>query len=141
MKKVLLIVCLTLSMFATSAFSQEVRGIETRRVTYEGPRYEDPGQGLHSSWYNTYYGFEFHNLNSIRVSVDIELYVRNKYDNYEPDKLIDTKSIVLKPNETYVYKRESDFSFMKGGNPDGYSISMHHDIRDYYVKYKAYKVQ
>lgn len=132
MKKVLLIVCLTLSMFAISAFAQEVRGIETRRVTYEGPQYEEDGR-----WYTTYYGFEFHNLNSIKVSVDIELYKRNKY---EPDKLIDTKSIVLNLDETYVYKREGDCTFRKGTHPDGISICWDY-IQDYYVKYKAYKLQ
>lgn len=137
MKKTLLLVCLTLSMFATSAFAQEVRGIETRRVTYQGPRYNDIG----SSYYDTYYGFEFRNLNSIKVSVDIELYQQGEKNN--PDKLIDTKSIVLNPDETYVYKRESDNSFRKGNKDDGYSCAggYHNDIHYFYVRYKAYKLQ
>lgn len=138
MKKVLLIVCLTLSMFATSAFSQEVRGVETRRVTYEGPMYQH-----YDDWYNTYYGFEFHNLNSISVSVDIEIYLKSyETDNRGvpiPDKLIDTKTIVLKPNETYVYKRENSNSFRKSDREDGYSLETP-AISEFYVKYKAYKV-
>lgn len=135
MKKTLLLVCLTLSMFATSAFAQEVRGIETRRVTYQGPRYNC------GSSYDTYYGFEFRNLNSIKVSVDIELYHQGEENN--PDKLIDTKSIVLNPDETYVYKRESDKSFRKGYCDDGYSCAdgYHNDIHYFYVRYKAYKLQ
>ena len=135
---------MTLSMFATSAFAQEVRGVETRRVTYEGPRYK-----CYDHYYYTYYGFEFHNLNSVKVSVDIELYLQgsgtDKLGQPKPDKLIDTKSIVLNPDETYVYKRESDDSFWKGEHDDGISCNYFHNvygycIRDYYVKYKAYKL-
>lgn len=125
-------------MFATSAFAQEVRGIETRRVTYQGPRYD-----CNDHYYNTYYGFEFHNLNSIKVSVDIELYQKNR-EQKNPDNLIDTKSIVLNPDEAYVYKRESDDSFRKGDNEDGSSCvgTRHHDdIQYFYVRYKAYKLQ
>ena len=129
-----------LSMFATSAFAQEVRGVETRRVTYQGPPYT-----CYSSTYYTYYGFEFHNLNSIKVSVDIELYQKGSWNNLReqknPDNLIDTKSIVLNPDETYVYKRESDKSFHKADNDDGVSCGNNINITSFYVTYKAYKLQ
>lgn len=141
MKKVIFMFCMAMSLFATNAFAQmqEVRGIETRRVVYEGPRYSH-----YDNYYTTYYGFEFHNMNSVSVSVDIELYLQkdgtDSWGKQKPDELITTKTVVLRPGETYVFKRESDQSFRKGYRDDGYSIGGH-SIQEFYVTYKAYKLQ
>lgn len=132
MKKAFLMFCMAMSLFATNAFAQlqEVRGIETRRVVYDGPRYE---YGISTSYYSTkYYGFEFHNSNSIKVSVDIEIY--RKADGKEI--LVATKSITLKPDETYTYKQENDSAYHK----DGY-CNVCGSAEYYIVKYKAYKLQ
>ena len=132
MKKVILMFCMAICLFATNAFAQmqEVRGVETRRVVYNGPEYS-----VGYNKYTEYYGFEFHNMNSVSVSVDIELYRRetdtDSWGNKKQDILIATKTIVLKPNEIYLYKRESDWTFRVCDN----------EIIDrYYVTYKAYKV-
>ena len=123
--------CMAMSLFATSAFAQlqEVRGIETRRVEYDGPSYK---AFCGPSDYSTkYYGWEFHNLNSIKVSVDIELWV-----NYGLDKVkVATKTIVLKPNEKYIFKQE-DISALKK-----HELNINYTIEDYYIEYKAYKLQ
>lgn len=133
MKKVILMFCMAICLFATNAFAQmqEVRGVETRRVVYNGPEYKESGYT-----YTEYYGFEFHNMNSVSVSVDIELYRRvtdtDSWGNKKQDILIATKTIVLKPNEIYLYKRESDSGFRVH--------SWHNYIDRYYVTYKAYKL-
>lgn len=135
MKKVILMFCMAICLFATNAFAQmqEVRGVETRRVVYNGPEYKK-----YSDTYTEYYGFEFHNMNSVSVSVDIELYLRETatdgWGNKKQDILIATKTIVLKPNEIYLYKRESDCDFRV------YCYYLGIDIDRYYVTYKAYKL-
>ena len=132
MKKALIMFCMAMSLFATNAFAQmqEVRGIETRRVVYDGPQYN---AGCYSPNYSTlYFGFEFHNANSIKVSVDIEIYKLSENNN---EILIATKSITLKPDETYTYKQENDDAYHKEG------WSRHGEARDYIIKYKAYKLQ
>ena len=141
MKKAFFIFCMAISLFATNAFAQmqEVRGIETRRVVYEGPRYNH-----YDSYYTSYYGFEFHNMNSVSVSVDIELYEResgtDSWGRPKTDELVTTKTVVLKPDETYILKQESNDSFRKAYHNDGTSIGSP-DISWYYVTYKAYKIQ
>lgn len=106
---------------STSVFAQEVRGIETRKVSY-----------VKYNQYNsaeTWWGYEFHNANSISVSVDIELYRRPNIN--EPERLVYTKTIVLKPDEKYVFKNESDVHFR-----------IEDDFHNwYFIKYKAYKLQ
>lgn len=86
-------------------------------------------------------------MNSIPVSVDIELYADVKQDNPygsydEVEKLLTTKTIVLEPGEEYIFKRESD-NVMKVF----YYSSEPRDAprndwsRNYRVTYKAYKLQ
>ncbi|MBP5240605.1 MAG: hypothetical protein J6Z26_01730 [Bacteroidales bacterium] len=130
MKKAILLFCMAMSLFATNAFAQmqEVRGVETRRVIYDGPRYEKCSDCNYST---KYYGFEFHNSNSIKVSVDIEIY--RQEDGKEI--LVATKSITLKPNETYTYKQENDYAYRKDAIWQNYSAG------SFIVKYKAYKLQ
>lgn len=121
---------MAMSLFATSAFAQlqEVRGIETRRVIYEGPMQEVIGFGDNGSS-NKYYGFEFKNMNSISVSVDIELW----WDG----EVLETKSITLKPKEKYILKFENRTVSLVENN----KYHMSDDISKYSVKYKAYKLQ
>lgn len=123
-----------MSIFATNAFAQlqEVRGVETRRIIYNGPRY-DNYKGVTST---KYFGFEFKNTNSISVSVDVILYRRDWSYSPEPDKVITKKSFTLKPEEGYVLKQEEDPYFrVEDSDPEGYQY-----INYYYVEYKAYKV-
>ena len=131
MKKTMAVLTVLMCFASTSVFAQEVRGIETRRVEYIGTLYWNDGDVRYSN--TTMYGFEFHNANSIKVSVDIELLCTC----YETESVVATKSIVLNPNETYVFKQESRAAFCKRhvpSNCDDY-------ISSYYVKYKAFKLQ
>lgn len=119
------------------AFAQnEVRGVETKIAKYEGPRYN----GDCYLWF----GYQFTNLNSIPVSVDVELYRKISRDDEE---LISTKSFVLKSKEIYIWKFEHNSDFrvyhdswvaktrMERNNPGEESNTK------YYVRYKAYKLE
>lgn len=122
------------------AFAQnEVRGVETKIAKYEGPRYWANGDCY------LWFGYQFTNLNSIPVSVDVELYRKISRDDEE---LISTKSFVLKSKEIYIWKFEhnSDFevyySLFRGereekSNPGS---NIYPEIK-YYVRYKAYKLE
>lgn len=124
MKKIIAVLTILMCFASANAFAQEeVRGIETRKVAYAL-------SGSNKDYYNRdvywwWWGFEFHNANSISVSVDIEL-----YEQYNGEKLRDTKTIILKPNETYVFKQENNDAFHGKSAPE-----------NYYIKYKAYKLQ
>ena len=128
MKKTIFIFCLAFSLFATCSFAQEVHGIETKKVCFE----ECNPDGTLSYWsdrgshFYPWYAFRFTNMNTCTASIEVELYEieRDKYN----DKLVDTKSFVLKPNESY------DWKPFNGSGCRIYSV-------DYYVKYKAYKLQ
>ena len=135
MKKAFLIILICFVSLIVAA--QEVRGIETRRVIYDGPQY--------SCGYNCsstkYYGWEFTNRNSCAVSVDITLSHQggaysNNYDVTSiPSHVVKTQSIVLEAGETYIFKREEHQTTRVDYNMSGYSIS------EYYIEYKAYKLQ
>lgn len=132
-----------MSMCITNVFAQEVRGVETRRADYEGEYYTlyrwgrnyDPEDG--SS--NKYIGFEFTNLNSIPVSVTIEVYSKGN-----PDKMIDTKEIVLKSKESYIHKYPKIRKYQgvpdKSGDMDYRESKGRAEAEKYYVTYKAYKL-
>lgn len=121
------------------AFAQnEVRGVETKIAKYEGPRYSANGDCY------LWFGYQFTNLNSIPVSVDVEL--------YRDDELISTKSFVLKSKEIYIWKFEhsSHFQVYYSYIPDfRYSREKRvetsnpgdRDRIKYYVRYKAYKLE
>lgn len=118
--------------FASSTiFAQEVRGVESKLVVYDGPKYRDS--------YTEYYGYSFLNMNSIPVSVDVELY--EQIDD-GTTTLISTKSFVLQANESYIWKHEDNNAFRVHSR---YSSTVPHYYRGnrelkYYVKYKAYKL-
>lgn len=134
MKKILL--CVLVSCFASLSLAEEVRGCTTRRVIYEG---KDSYYCDGSQTYE-YYGWEITNHNSFSVSVDLTLYHQgNSYTNgltviQETANVIKTQSIILKPNESYIFKREEHRStHVKCGSSD-------HPISSYFFEYKAYKM-
>lgn len=111
----------------------KVRGVETRRVIYDGPQYK-----VYNEYYTEWYGFEFSNRNSIPVSVSMELWIRTRtsYDSYDgKEQVVTTKDVVLDPGEKYILKQENNWIFtVHDRNSRRY-------IDDYYVKYKAYKLE
>ena len=140
MKKIIMIMCLLFSMGISNVLGQEVRGVETKRVKYNGSQYEyatSRNKNIYSDDYTSfsseYYGWELHNANSISVAVDIELWKKIR----DGERLEMTKSVVLKPSEKYIFKFE------------GYEVSHcnlpYYDndsnIEDYYIKYKAFKLE
>ena len=153
MKRFFLI--LTVLLYTTvNVLAQEVHGVESKMVcTYDcnpngtwanwGSNLdENRGEG-HFPWF----AYEFTNLNSISVSVEVELYhqvLKHKEYTYNSDKdlyeyeIVATKSFVLKSGESYVFKTsENGIDFYKF-NPYNNTPTKNH--KSYYVKYKAYKL-
>lgn len=132
MKKNMIVFAIMLCLTSINVFAQEVRGIETRRVIYEGSDY---------SCGNEYYGWELTNRNSCTVSLDITLSFQGgvfgtDYDvTSVPPQIVKTQSILLNAGETYIFKREEHHSTRVKCNDSGY------DISQYYIEYKAYKLQ
>lgn len=122
------------------AFAQnEVRGVETKISKYEGPRYTVNGD--HYLWF----GYQFTNLNSIPVSVDVELY-RSWYSSDYEDKLITTKTFVIEPKGTYIWKFEHNddfhvYYYYRGYDKEKETLRDEHHHYTYYVRYKAYKLE
>lgn len=157
MKKLFLFLFAMISVSNLAFAQNEVRGVETKLVKYEGSEYL-VGGGKYS---NLWFGYQFLNLNSIPVSVDAELYVTNELTNEQ--NLRDTKTFVIEPKETYIWKFEYSTDFkvnywiynvdvtafdrMRGIGDGrmytkaypGYSQSTHG--RTYMIKYKAYKLE
>lgn len=131
MKKVLLTILTCIISIA--AVAQEVRGIETRRVIYDGPEYYC-GYNCSST---KYYGWELKNRNSCVVSVDVSLWMQALADgnNTLPAHIVKTQTVVLEVGETYVFKREEHHSTRVDNNDTGWPIST------YYLEYKAFKLQ
>ena len=120
---------MVMCIFSTNAFAQEkVRGIETKLVQYD---YDNNRRGI--------YGIQFTNYNSISVSITMELWLKGKYSNlyerYAEDKVYLSKDIVLKPNESYLWK------IGKYKNDDGELWEGDYYPSYYYYKYEAYKLQ
>ncbi len=132
MKKVFVFLSMVLALCSIDSTAQEVRGIESRRVIYNGPQYRYSYNWSHDLRSSTeYYGWEFYNRNSIPVSLDIELWY-----NVDGDKIVQTKSVVLESGEKYIFKFDGQDSTVKHDvTYNGYGIGA------YYVKYKAYKLQ
>lgn len=133
MKKIMAVLTVLMCFASMSLFSQEVRGVESRRVIYEGGKKYKSGESLYTgnSTYSTeYYGWEFKNCNSCGVSVDISLFTRGT-----PAIVIATKSIVLQAGETYIYKPEIEETQTEHNWYNGPNID------ELYVEYKAFKLQ
>lgn len=116
-------------------FSQQVTWVETKLAVYNGKIYDDNK----TEWF----GYSFCNRERKYVFVEAELYMiyyRQKDSSVcmMDAILIDTKTFVLDPNETYIWKQEHNSDFKK--NDKGYP---HGDdycgkaIR-YYVQFRAY---
>ena len=135
MKKLFFILMAVMSCVSIESFAQEVRGVETRIVIYEGPKY------TLDKIYNRWAAFEFTNLNSITVSVDATLHntkagVRSK------------KRFVLQPGESYRWKHEEERILVESSRSYNvystfqvYNDSTWSGEKYYYVEYKAYKLQ
>ena len=96
------------AMFA-SAQCVEVKGVETRRV-------KEPEKG-----------YEFTNLNDYTITIEAELQ-RHVCAGAGPNEIIiDTKSFVIKPEKTYVWKAPFDIYHRDCGRMDTF------------VKFKAFK--
>ena len=137
MKKLFFILMAVMSCVSIESFAQEVRGVETRIVIYEGPTYIRYCNILGNASFNRWAAFEFTNLNSITVSVDATLHhtkagVRSK------------KSFVLQPGESYRWKHENEYAPTNGYSD--YNFKVYNDStweceNYYYVEYKAFKLQ
>lgn len=143
-----------MTLFAANLLAQEVRGIETRRVIYDGQEsYPVVGCTMQDILGESieYYGFEFKNLNTIPVSVTIEIY--RKGDSDEPDKLIDIKDIVLTSKESYIHKypvvQRYEWTSWVCDEYDSEEVKWEKRAKEgklyfentYYAKYKAFKLQ
>ena len=156
--KRLLILLVAVCGFATTTLSaqNEVRGVETKLVQYDGPEYEDDDEYSGTDKYSTkWFGYSFYNMNSIPVSVDAELYREYWDEIYRCTKwvIVDTKTFVLQSKETYIWKHEKqgECDFKVNSRYDGSSsyktwwtddkVSPNYRGYDYRVEYKAYKLE
>lgn len=133
MKKFLILLISALCITTTTTIAQnQVRGVETKVVTYRGPYYY-----LYEGGSTLWFGFSFYNMNSIPVSVDAKLYER--YDTCVT--LIDTKSFVLEPKESYIWKYENEEAFRVYEYHGNKKEKPYDNGTSYYVEYEAYKVE
>ena len=150
MKKLFLFLFAMISVSNLAFAQNEVRGVETKLAKYEGSEY----YAANGKYSNLWFGYQFLNLNSIPVSVDAELYVTNELT--EEQNLRDTKTFVIEPKETYIWKFEynNDFrvygyysifigkdEYMYTRAYPGYSEPILDHGRTYMIKYKAYKLE
>ena len=135
MKKAFLIFFIAMiSSIVSFGQLQEVKGVETKLTTYYNGS---------SNWF----GYSFYNMNSIPVSVEVELHEVSRKNG---DNVIDVKTFNLQPKEEYVLKFENRFMGSDWEYPfavyDGkkepyvYRGNTSADKCSYYVKYKAYKI-
>lgn len=136
MKKLFLFLVVMISVSNLSFAQNEVRGVETKLAKYNGPRYSVEGDCY------LWFGFQFTNLNSIPVSVDAELYYYY-YDYIRVDRFETTKTFVLEPKETYIWKFETNYDFhvYSGSGEERETPTSTGSNTGYYVRYKAYKLE
>lgn len=136
MKRMFLVLTVLLCT-TVNVLAQEVHGVESKMVCTGNCNPNgswDIWDVCSSCPYNyPLFGYEFTNLNSISVSVEVELYHKEKvsshgYSDTYDYILIGTKSFVLKSGESYVFKKSED------------GIDKYENSSYYYVKYKAYKL-
>jgi hypothetical protein len=136
MKKAFLIFFIAMiSSIVSFGQLQEVKGVETKLTTYYNGS---------SNWF----GYSFYNMNSIPVSVEVELHEISEKNG---DNVIDVKTFNLQPKEEYVLKFENRFEsiynyeypfavYTRKEEPYVYRGNTSADKCSYYVKYKAYKI-
>lgn len=152
MKKICILVFTLMSSILGFSQLLEVKGIETKLDVYDGSEYKFTVSGYDRSS-TKWFGYSFYNMNGFHVSVEAELYMiyyREKDSGgYSYDFLcvmdailIDTKTFNLAPEETYIWKQEynSDFKKTDKKYPHGNS-NIRGEAINYYVKYKAYKME
>lgn len=133
MKKAFLIFFIAMiSSIVSFGQLQEVKGVETKLTTYYNGS---------SDWF----GYSFYNMNSIPVSVEVELHEVSEKNG---DNVIDVKTFNLQPKEEYVLKFENRFE----DDHERYPFTVYSWRKapeasrnnagkcSYYVKYKAYKI-
>ena len=130
MKKKIAMLFMFMSLLVTCAFAQEVRGCTTKRVIYEGDRSYSIRFSNKSS--SSFYGWEITNHNSFTISVDISMFHQS---GETPAKVVKTQSIILKPKESYIFKREEHCCTFVDCQDSELPITA------YYIEYKAYKLQ
>lgn len=122
--------CLFLTSASTCVAQTEVKGVTSRRVIYDGPKYEYDWSS-YSKYSTKYYGWEITNHTKETVHVEIELWCQS----YPNNKIVKSQDVVLNPGESYIFKREEhDCSHVN-------RYSMDFPITDYYIKTKAYKLE
>ncbi len=149
MKKFLILLISALCITTTTTIAQnQVRGVETKLVKYEGSSYvlKEKKSYTYSDKYvehsfNSWFGYSFYNMNSIPVSVDAKLYLVGE----NKTTLVDTKSFVLESKESYVWKFEANYNFQV------YRYDVHYlgeqfsekiePGSTYYIEYEAYKLE
>lgn len=126
MKKTIAILNVILCCMSINSYAQlkEVRGVQTRVVTYYDT---DEKKELH--------GFEFKNENNYSVWMEAELVTQGfslgfSDGSYVKEGTRDTKNFTLKPGETYVWKCGARMVWY---GEDYYDR--------YFVQYKAYKAE
>ncbi len=144
MKKLFVMLVVMLG-FTTQLYAQnEVRGVETKVAKYQGSYYS-----VGDTESNEWFGYSFTNMNSIPVSVDAELY-EHSGSVYEPTRLTETKSFILQPQESYIWKFEKNTDFrVTGSYHSGYGREYfertepghYRSGTKYIIKYKAYKLE
>lgn len=136
MKKIIFLTLVVL--FAINVVAQEVHGVESKMVC----TYHCNPDGSWSSWSSCrrcdssspWFAYEFTNMNSIPVSVEVKLYRKESGPLGDVFKCCATKSFVLKSGESYIYKTE------ERGIAEYSGFAGVHSYKDYYVEYKAYKL-
>lgn len=146
MKKFFICLVVMLGFATTDLFAQsEVRGVETKLVIYDGPEYKtwvSNGYRSIERIYTEWFGFSFQNMNSIPVSIDVELCYLDDYNNNRR-RVVQRKSFVLNSQESYIWKFEDNTDFEV--YYDGYEKTKPRRGSDssytYFVDYKAYKLE
>ena len=138
-------------LFATvNVLAQEVHGVESKMVCTHNcnPNGSWDNWGKYESGigyqYQPWFSFEFTNMNSIPVSVEVELYHYECVKGFgtcdEYDYVLrGTKSLVLNSKESYVWKNGKENGIDKY-NREIYERNPRPGHKGYYVIYKAYKL-
>lgn len=136
MKK-LLFLCFAFTIFASNLNAQEVHGVEiTRKIIKEEVDSYDS--------YKLYFGYEITNMNSIPISIEIELYHSScsRSGNSYKEGLIETKNITLQSKESYLWKPTVNIRGIRSSSEILYygGDDCRHWAENCYVRYKAYKI-
>ncbi len=133
MNKIIILFCLLLTSISTCMAQTEVKGITSRRVIYDGPQYWYDIEGGRDQYSTKYYGWEITNRTKYHVYVEVELWSQT----YPNNSIVKTQDIMLKPGESYIFKREEH----KCSHVKRHLMDSDYPITNYYIKTKAYKLE